>query len=195
MVRINLLPIRDILRKRELKQFGVTAGIIVVVTVAIVVVVYLSLSNQITNLKADLRQHKEELKELEKKNQEINRLKGELARLRSLVKSIETLTQRRDTPAPFMRALSLSIPDEVWVTFISKAHNRFTLTGNGLDNTVVVKFVENLQRVRKNATLKRPWIDPRRKEDQPALGGVQLQQIVRAGNTGMMQFKITGFIY
>ncbi len=195
MVRINLLPIRDILRTRELKQFGVTAGIIVVVTLVIAALVFFKLDRDIGELKADLRAYKQELKELEKKNEEINRLKGELARLRSLVKSIETLTQHRDTPAPFMRALSLSIPDEVWVTFISKAHNRFTLTGNGLDNTVVVKFVENLQRVRKNATLKRPWIDPRRKEDQPALGGVQLQQIVRAGNTGMMEFKISGFIY
>ena len=44
MVKINLLPIREILRKRELKQFALFAGAAVASVIALTIVAYLYLS-------------------------------------------------------------------------------------------------------------------------------------------------------
>ncbi|MEW6531718.1 MAG: PilN domain-containing protein [Thermodesulfobacteriota bacterium] len=194
MVRINLLPIRHILRKRELKNFGITALAILVVAFGLMGLAYTYVSVKIGDLNTEKTKQEAKLNKLKQRNQEINALKAEIARLQKQVDTIEKLTKIRDTPAPFMGAVSLAIPDEVWVQNMTKSGRSFTLDGIGVDNTVIVKFVENLQRIRKNYTAKQPRIDPGKK-DEPFFGDVRLVQVVRSGARGAlgsMQFKIVG---
>ena len=194
MVRINLLPIRQILRKRELKNFGITALAILAVAFGLMVLAYTYVSVKIGDLNAEKTRQEARLNQLKQRNQEINALKAEIARLQKQVDTIEKLTKIRDTPAPFMGAVSLAIPDEVWVQSMTKSGRSFTLDGIGVDNTVIVKFVENLQKIRKNYTAKQPRIEPGKK-DEPFFGDVRLVQVVRSGARGAlgsMQFKIVG---
>jgi type IV pilus assembly protein PilN len=194
MVRINLLPIRQILRKRELKNFGITALAILAVAFGLMGLAYTYVSVKIGDLNAEKTRQEARLNQLKQRNQEINALKAEIARLQKQVDTIEKLTKIRDTPAPFMGAVSLAIPDEVWVQSMTKSGRSFTLDGIGVDNTVIVKFVENLQKIRKNYTAKQPRIEPGKK-DEPFFGDVRLVQVVRSGARGAlgsMQFKIVG---
>ena len=55
MVRINLLPIRDILRKRELKQFAMLVGIALLGVVLVCGLTYAYFSVQVANLETDKR--------------------------------------------------------------------------------------------------------------------------------------------
>ena len=194
MVRINLLPIRTILRKRELKQFAFLAAGILLATLAVMLIAFLGFNMKINSLKAEENSLRAQLASLKKKNQEINKMKDEIARLQKQVNTIEKLTKTRDTPAPFMKALSLAIPDEVWVKTISKSGKSFTLDGSGLDNTVVVRFVQNLQQVKKDFTVK-DW-RTRDKEEVKFFSNVKLLQIVRSSSasrgTSGMDFKIVG---
>jgi Tfp pilus assembly protein PilN len=94
-----------------------------------------------------------------------------------------------------MAALSFAIPDEVWVKTISKTGKSFSLDGTGTDNTVVVNFVQRLQKVRKGFTEQRPWIDSKNPKEERFFGDVKLVSIVagsaRAG-LGTVNFKIVG---
>lgn len=195
MVRINLLPIRTILRKRELKQFAFLAGGILAVTIAVMAVAFLGFSMKISGMKDQEKALKKRLGDLKKQNEEINKLKDEIARLQKQVNTIENLTKKRDSPAPFMKALSLSIPDEVWVKSISKSGKTFSLSGSGLDNTVVVRFVQNLQEVRKDFTIK-DW-RAREKAVDRFFSNVKLVQIIRKSSKGTsgMDFKIVGNLH
>jgi len=193
MVRINLLPVRDILRKRDLKQFGIAAALIVVVAALGMLGTYWWLSTRISDLQAQKVAEQKKLAELQKQNERINRLKAEIATLERQRDTIKQLTQSRDTPAGFMVALSSAVPDEVWLTKIDKTGKNFTLQGQGLDNTVVVKFVENLQKVKKGAVLKRQGAPAGQQPDQPFFSSVKLVQTVRSGGgPGEIQFGITG---
>ncbi len=193
MVRINLLPVREILRKRELKQFAITGGAILVSAVLLMVVTYMIFSTKVSGLEAQKETQKKELAALQQKNQEINKLKAEIAGLERQRDTVKQLTQTRDTPAPFMAAVSVAIPDEVWLTNIDKTGKNFSLAGHSVDNTVVVKFVENLQKLRKNFTIPREGSQPGSKPEPPFFSSVKLVQTVRGGTgPGEIQFSITG---
>jgi type IV pilus assembly protein PilN len=197
MVRINLLPIRETLRKRELKQFGLFVIVAFVATLGIMALTYVFFTSRVSSLEDEQRTQQAKLNQLKEKNKEIEALRNEITRLQKQVDTIERLTKIRDTPAPFLSALSLAIPDEVWIAGISKTGRRFELDGTGVDNTVVVNFVERLQRVREGFTEKQPWLDPNKKDQLSYFTDVKLVQIVAtSGGTGLgtMGFKIVGNI-
>jgi type IV pilus assembly protein PilN len=190
MVKINLLPIRQILRTRELKQFATLAVAILLVTLLALTGTYWWLSTKVSSLQAEQRLQQDKLNQLKRKNKEINKLKAEIARLQRQVDTIKKLTRIRNTPAPFMAALSIAIPDEVWLSSISKTGARFSLVGMGVDNTVVVNFVHRLQRIKQGFTLKHPWLDPEKHDQKSFFSTVKLVQIVRKGAS--MSFTIVG---
>ena len=195
MVRVNLLPIREILRKRELKQFLLLTAVIVASTFALMVCTAMFFSWKISALEKDKSVHETKLNQLKEKNKEIEELKNRIARLQRQVDTIQRLTKIRDTPAPFMEAVALAIPDEVWLTSITKTGQSFALDGIGVDNTVVVNFVQRLQRIKQGATLKQPEVNPAVPTDKSFFGDVKLLQIVAvggAGGLGTMSFKIVG---
>ena len=183
------------MRKRELKQFAFLAGGILAVTIAVMVVAFLGFNMKISGLQNEEKSLRNKLADLKKKNQEINKLRDELTRLQKQVKTIENLTKKRDSPAPFMRALALAIPDEVWVDKISKSGKVFSLSGLGLDNTVVVRFVQNLQQLKKEFSAK-DW-RTRDKKDERLFSNVKLVQIVRTQvrDVSGMSFKIVGNLH
>ena len=197
MVRINLLPIREILRKREFKQFGFTALAIVFAAVALGAIMYFYFEMQRSRLESDTAMYTRKLAELKKKNKEIADLKNEITRLQKQVDTIQKLTKVRDTPAPFMAALSFAMPDEVWLKTIVKSGKSFSLDGTGVDNTVVVSFVERLQKVRKKFTDQRPWLDPRNPKEDSFFSNVKLVSIM-AGRSksglGTVNFKVVGHV-
>ena len=197
MVRINLLPIRDILRKRELKQSIITLLAALVATFLVGLGTYMYFSMQVDDLEAQKRNQTRTLGDLKKKNKEISDLKTEIARLQKQVDTIQKLTRTRDTPAPFMSALSFAIPDEVWIKSIAKTGKSFSLDGTGIDNTVVVNFVERLQKIRQGFSEERLWMDRKNPKEQSFFRDVKLVQIVAATQkTGLasVNFKIVGHL-
>jgi type IV pilus assembly protein PilN len=195
MVRVNLLPIREILRKRELKQFLLLTAVIVAATFGLMVCTAVFFSWKISSLEKDKVVHETKLNQLKEKNKEIEELKNRIARLQRQVDTIERLTKIRDTPAPFMAAVALAIPDEVWLTSITKTGRSFALDGVGVDNTVVVNFVQRLQSIKRGFTPKQPWTNPAVPTDKTFFTDVKLLQIVASGGTGglgTMSFKIVG---
>ena len=99
-----------------------------------------------------------------------------------------------------MAALSMAIPDEVWVTGITKSGRNFSLDGTGVDNTAVVHFVEKLQKIKQGFTARQPFTNPAEPNDKGFFSDVNLIQVLAGASTGptaglgSMSFKITGNI-
>lgn len=198
MVKINLLPIREILRKRQLKSFAILAGVIFLSTIALMVLLYFVYSNKQSNMEAELSQKRAQLKKLEEENKAIEEKRREIARLETQVKSIKALTETRDTPAPFMSALSYAIPQEVWVASVVKNGKQFSVDGVGLDNTVVVKFVQNLSRIRSDFSERNLFVRDN-EHDKTFFTDVKLVSIMADNSavrnaTSAMAFKIVGHL-
>ena len=197
MVRINLLPIRALLRRRELKQFVFIALSTVATAVVLMLAAYLYVDWTISSLQKQASSLNAKLADLKKKNREIEELKNEITRLEKQVDTIRNLTKKRDSPAPFMGAVSLATPDEVWIRSLNKQGNKFSLDGVGTDNTVVVNFVYQLQRIRKNFTVRRPFVEADNSDEERFFSNVQLMRIVastKAGGLEAVSFQVTGTI-
>jgi type IV pilus assembly protein PilN len=191
MVRINLLPVRETLRTREIKYFVIFTIAILAAAGLVMGGTYVYLSGKKAAKVSERSTHEKKLRTLKQKNKAINRLRGEITRLERQVNTINKLTKVRDTPAPFMAAVSLAIPDEVWLSTIQKSGKSFVLAGLGADNTVVVNFVRRLQKVKKNFTRDAWEISQLDKKETPFFGNVKLLQTV-VGRGGVVQFKIVG---
>jgi type IV pilus assembly protein PilN len=195
MVRINLLPIRDLLRKKELKQFGLFAGATLLGVAVVMVLTYFYFSMTISSLQKLESERQTRLSKLKQENKEIEDLKNKITSLQKQVDTIERLTKTRDTPAPFMAALSLATPDEVWLSTITKGGKGFSLDGTGVDNTAVVNFVSRLQKIRQSFTIRQPYINPSDPKDLSFFGEINLVQVLAgsgAGGLGTVTFKIVG---
>jgi type IV pilus assembly protein PilN len=195
MVRINLLPIRDLLRKKELKQFGLFAGATVVAVIGLMFATYLYFSWTISSLQQEQSRLQTRLNKLKQENKEIEDLKNKITSLQKQVDTIEKLTKTRDTPAPFLAALSLATPDEVWLSGITKGGRGFSLDGTGVDNTAVVNFVSRLQKVKQGFTVRQPFINPADPKDKSFFGEINLVQVVAGSGSaglGTVSFKIVG---
>jgi Tfp pilus assembly protein PilN len=198
MVRINLLPIREILRTRELKQFGFVALGIFAAAIIIMVATYMLFSGKVSSLQAEQEMQQKRLDTLKAQNKEIDELKNRIARLQKQVETIKKLTETRDTPGPFMSAVSLALPQEVWISSMVKTGKQFSLDGIGADNTVVVRYVQNLSRLRHDFTANNLYVKDDAEADKTFFSDVRLIQLVSAAGTspaagsGSMSFKIVG---
>ncbi len=196
MVRINLLPIRGILRKREIKQFIIAASFAFGLVALIMGGTWAFYDYKLSDLQAKKRIHNHKLRKLKAKNKEITNLKNRIKRLKKQVITIKKLTKTRDTPAPFMAALATAIPNEVWIHGLNKRGRKFRITGTGADNIVVVNFAERLQTLKKKYTPQDPYIDPTaKKKERTFFRGVKLLHIMRGGGRrglGSTKFTITG---
>ncbi len=207
MVRINLLPIRSILRKRELRQFYQRAGGIVAVAFVVMGLVYLYYDSAISSLDSEVASKKQRLAKLQEGNKEIKDLQIKVESLEQQVKSVRNLTKTRISPAPFMQGLALAIPGDVWLDSITftqpiptpsgvgsaagdlKTPGAFTLSGTGTDNTVVVDFIQRLQNLKKKQV---NLSTPKAEQDKPFFGNVKLGPVTRtAGPSGQDQIQFT----
>lgn len=198
MVRINLLPIRDILRKRDLKRFIVLSCIALSATVGIMVFWYLTLNAKLSALGQDHSALQKRLEQLTERNKEITSLTKEEGQLKKQLNEIRKLVQNRDSFARIMEAISLTIPEDVWLESLEKTPNRnFTLVGKSLDNSSVTSFVEKLQTIRIDFTQKSLHQDPGETSQQTFFADVDFKGFEAATGgaetaKGTINFKIVG---
>lgn len=198
MVRINLLPIREILRNRYLKRFIVVSCAALAGTVGIMILWYIVVSVERSNLDEHRAKLQKRQAVLAKDNEDLVKKKNDEGRLKKQVYEIRKLVQDRDSIERFMAAISRAIPDDVWLESLEKNQSRdFLLKGKGSDNNSIINFVDRLQTIKANFSDGNPYLDSSRKDEQAFFGDVKLLEVSAAPEgkaviKGSMDFKIIG---
>ena len=163
MIRVNLLPIRETLRKQDLKRFIVHAVIGAVVTIMLMIGSYWYYDRELSLMQTRLAGIKKERDQLSEKTKQLFSLIQEDKRLKDQVTQIRKLVERKESIALLLEAVSLAIPDDVWLEKLEKQPNRFfRLEGKSKNNKSVMTFVDQLRNVKQDFTEKHPFLD---KED------------------------------
>lgn len=163
MIRVNLLPIRETLRKQDLKRFIVHAAIGAVVTIMLMIGSYWYYDRELSLMQTRLAGIKKERDQLSEKTKQLFSLIQEDKRLKDQVTQIRKLVERKESIALLLEAVSLAIPDDVWLEKLEKQPNRFfRLEGKSKNNKSVMTFVDQLRNVKQDFTEKHPFLD---KED------------------------------
>ena len=146
MLRINLLPVKEIKQraaaKNQLTVFGLAfAGLLVVLVLAV-----LMLNGQISSLKteiADLEQRKAALAKILQEIEELKKKKDEVDKQTAL---IENLEKSSALTAHLLNEVANLTPNErLWLTSLNQAGASMNLSGMALDNQTVAEFLEKLK--------------------------------------------------
>jgi type IV pilus assembly protein PilN len=148
VIRINLLPVREVQREAGRRQE--TRLIYLVVTLLVVVLAAIDIGSRLrlAPLKREKAKLQNEIVALEKQAVEYTKLDAERQDLDEKVKAITTLEAKKVGPVGVLADLSNAAPEEVWLLEFKEAGGLATISGLGLDDQTIANFMRNLGKSR-----------------------------------------------
>ena len=141
MVRINLLPWRNELRKKKQKEFylGLAAGAVFACFVLLIVFLYIEGLKEYQVRRNSLLQG--EITILDKKIQEIKDIEEKKNKLLTKIELIQKLQESRPEVVHLFEELSKTTPEGIYLTKITQSGNTITFDGKAESNARVSAFM------------------------------------------------------
>lgn len=144
MILINLLPHREIARKRRKELFNVSLGLSVFVGGLLAGLVFLWFQSQISTQQAQNQLLQSEISKLDLQIKEIAGLEGEIAALLARQQAVENLQADRNMPVYLLTELVQQLPDGVYVSSLRQEGQSVALQGVAQSNERVSELLRNL---------------------------------------------------
>lgn len=144
MIRINLLPYREMQRAARLRHFSLMLGAVVALAFAIVIIGYLTLEARIAHQQARNEYLKSEIVKLDKDIADIKKLKEQTQALLSRKQVVETLQTNRSQSVHLLDQLVRLLPEGVYLKSIKQTGNTVSLQGYAQSNARVSTLMRNL---------------------------------------------------
>jgi type IV pilus assembly protein PilN len=145
MIRINLLPHREIRRKQQQKQFFIALGVVAAVGIAVWFAVHTVLNQQYADQQDRNKLLSDEIVKLDKQIEEINKVKEQTAALLARKKVVETLQANRSEVVHLLDQLVRQLPDGVYLKGVKQVGQKVTITGYTQSQARVSTLMRNLE--------------------------------------------------
>jgi len=145
MIRINLLPHREMRRRRLQQQFVMLLMGVVVFGVGIWVIVHTSLTRGYENQVARNEYLKSEIGKLDKEIEDIKKLKEMTAALLARKRVVETLQSNRSDVVHLLDELARQLPDGIYLKAIKQQGTRVTINGYTQSQARVSTLMRSLE--------------------------------------------------
>ena len=129
MIRINLLPHREMRRRRQQQHFFVMLGVVLVLGAATWFVVRTYLADRLDDQNRRNAYLTQEIAKLDKEIEEIKKLKEQTAALLARKRVVETLQANRSEVVHLLDQLVRQLPDGIYLRGIKQSGNRVTISG------------------------------------------------------------------
>jgi len=145
MIRINLLPVRELRRqarmRRQLYLFGAAVGVVLIG----VALVWWEDMRAINRLKVEKVHLNGELADLKPIVDEVAELEKRETLLNARLETIKRLRQNQRGPVRVLDILSRNLPEQAWLEAIEEASGVYKVMGYALTNFAVADLLRNLQ--------------------------------------------------
>lgn len=147
MIYINLIPVRDIKRRRKAKkEILFSAGLLVCLLLILGLWAGYQ-SNAIANITDTNNKLQEEKKKYSKILEEIKKLEQEK---KDLLARIEVINKLKESSSLTVRVLDevarFTPSDRMWLKTLSQSANTLSLTGMAMDDQTVARYMEDLEK-------------------------------------------------
>jgi type IV pilus assembly protein PilN len=147
MIRINLLPVREVKRRLALRRQLQTAAALFILAVGCGAWLFYTQGQTRQAQARELEQLQAELKSLEKIVKEVEQFQKQAALLEKKVEVIGGLKVSRRLPAPWLDEISQRLPEQVWLETIQESGTGLQIRGKSLNgNPGVADFMKNIER-------------------------------------------------
>jgi type IV pilus assembly protein PilN len=146
MIRINLLLVREVKRRLELRQQLQVACLLLIVAVGFGGWLFYTQAQTRAARAHELEQLKAELKSLEKVIKEVEQFQKQTALLEKKIGVVGDLKANQRLPAPLLDEISRRLPEQVWLEAIQDAGTSVKISGKSLNgNPGVADFMKNIE--------------------------------------------------
>lgn len=144
MVRINLLPTREIRALRRRRRTIVVGSAALCVVVGVLAAVNLSQLRRGSALEAELAEGRRVAGELRLRTGEVDELEEGIRRQREKNRAVREWLERRAQHSRILRGLSAAAPDRLWLTRYAESRGAASLEGRATDDESIARFLRNL---------------------------------------------------
>ena len=144
MIRVNLLPVREVEAEAGRRQETRLVYLVVVLIAAMLGAVEVWSRMALGPLKAEQAKLQADIVALETKTKELAKLETERKDLEEKLKTIATLQAKKIGPVQVLADLSDASPDQVWLLEFKESGGLATITGLGLDDQTIADFMRRL---------------------------------------------------
>jgi type IV pilus assembly protein PilN len=145
VIRVNLLPHREMRRRRQQKQFVITLAVVVALGAGLWLAVHTSLSGSYEDQISRNKYLEAEIVKLDKEIADIKKLKEMTAALLARKKVVETLQSNRADVVHLLDELARQLPEGIYLKGIKQAGNRVTIHGFTQSQARVSTLMRNLE--------------------------------------------------
>jgi type IV pilus assembly protein PilN len=145
MIRINLLPHRELKRAARQRQFVFLAGAISVLAVLIVILVHGIIGGRIDRQSARNGYLEAEITKLDKQIEEIQKLREQIQAMLSRKKVVETLQSNRSQSVHLLDQMVRLLPDGLYLKSFKQTENLVNIQGYAQSNARVAGLIRNLE--------------------------------------------------
>lgn len=146
MVRINLLPVRDIKRRAQAKQQITFFALAVACLLVVLSLVGFQQSIKAGQLQQEMTKIKQEKQSYAKTLNQIKKLEEDKAVLESRIAIINKLKADSSLTVHIIDEVANILPTKrMWLTSLSQSGNNLDLAGMALDNRTIANYMEDLK--------------------------------------------------
>lgn len=144
MILINLLPHREVARKKRQDVFNVSLGASALIGGLLAGIVFLWLQGQVASQDGLNTMLTQEIQKLDNQIKDIAALEAEIAALRARQQAVENLQADRNMPVQLLTELTRQFPEGVYITSMRQDNQLITLQGTAQSNERVSELLRNL---------------------------------------------------
>ncbi len=145
MIRVNLLPHREIRRKAQQQQFFIMLGVVAAIGAGIWFGVHVYHEDKFDNQVSRNKYLQAEIEKLDKQIAEIQKLKDQTASLLARKRVVETLQGTRSETVHLLDQLVRQLPDGVYLKSIKQTGNKVMISGLTQSQARVSTLMRNLE--------------------------------------------------
>jgi type IV pilus assembly protein PilN len=173
MIRLNLLPHRELKRKARKRQFVSLVISLSILAVAVVALVHVVISARIENQDSRNKLLKAEIAKLDEQIKEIDKLREQTQALLARKQVVETLQTNRTDAVHLLDQVVRQLPDGIYLRSVKQVDTKVTLIGYAQSNARVSTLMRNID---SSPWLQRPELVEIRSVAQPNAPGQRLNE-------------------
>jgi type IV pilus assembly protein PilN len=147
MIKINLLPYREIQKKEKVWLQLLTMILILVGSLLLVGLAHWRIVAYESSLRDEKDTMSMEIVELDKKIGQIDKMKSQKNEIERKLQVIDLLNQKRIFTAQLLHKVAGAIPDKLWLTGLQDRDKDVVLDGEGVTANEVSSFMERLDKL------------------------------------------------
>jgi type IV pilus assembly protein PilN len=145
MIRINLLPVRELRKKASLQRQGMMLGVAAGMGAVLALCVHLKLGADVVAGQRRLQGARAELAKLEEMRKKVDEFRAEREAIERKLKVIADLEKARKAPVRLLDEIATRIPRRMWLRKVALDRGELALEGVSLDAEIVAAFLTSLE--------------------------------------------------